>query len=86
MALDIDFSNFAPLQRNRTEYYNRMALKLLNGQRNNKKEKVLKDEFIRSEAVQHSLYRYVTDKPSVTVNLAHPANADISCRVLLESC
>lgn len=50
MALDIDFSNFAPLQRNRSEYYNRMALKLLNGQRNNKKEKVLKDEFIRSEA------------------------------------
>lgn len=49
MALNVDLSNFAPLQRNRSEYYNRLALNLLNGQKSNKKEKVLKDEFIRSE-------------------------------------
>ncbi len=49
MALNIDLSNFRPLQRNRSEYYNRLALNLLNGQKSNKKEKVLKDEFIRSK-------------------------------------
>lgn len=53
MALNINLSNFAPLQRNRSEYYHRMALNLLNGQGSNKKEKVLKDEFIRSSQVEN---------------------------------
>lgn len=46
--MNIDFSNFKPLQNARLEYYNRLALNILNGQKSDKKEKVLKDEFIKS--------------------------------------
>ncbi len=82
MALNINLSNFAPLQRNQREYYNRLALQLLNGQKSNKKEKVLKDEFVRSEEtmVKNDSFIDITT-PYISEELLLDMNSACKCVV-----
>lgn len=77
MLMNIDSSRFDAMKKTRIEYYNRLALNILNKQKVKNKEKVLKDEYIKSsDAVVFSKELIDIDAPFISEELLQEMNSE----------